>query len=174
MRVAPSLPPRECQAVIRSATVLVNSSLSESMPSSMLEAMLLGECHLLPLLLTHGTHASLFLPYVILLVLVFVMRVHEVCVSMVRVLVMRVNVVRVFVVRVFVLLVFVMHVFVERVFVLRVFVLRVFVGRVFVGRVCDASLLGVPVVRLYGACPCSDYPRYACSCSVCPFSKSTL
>ncbi|XP_071531173.1 glycosyltransferase 1 domain-containing protein 1-like [Panulirus ornatus] len=42
VRVAASLPPRECQAVMRSATVLVNSSLSESMPSSLLEAMLLG------------------------------------------------------------------------------------------------------------------------------------
>ncbi|KAK3855110.1 hypothetical protein Pcinc_038464 [Petrolisthes cinctipes] len=40
--VAPSLPPSECQAVIRSATVLVNSSRSESMPNAILEAMALG------------------------------------------------------------------------------------------------------------------------------------
>ncbi|KAK8751862.1 hypothetical protein OTU49_010833, partial [Cherax quadricarinatus] len=42
VRVAPSLAPRKCQALIKSATVLVNSSLSESMPSALLEAMLLG------------------------------------------------------------------------------------------------------------------------------------
>lgn len=42
VRVCSSLPPRECQAVIRNATVLVNSSRSESMASSILEAMALG------------------------------------------------------------------------------------------------------------------------------------
>ncbi|XP_063864728.1 glycosyltransferase 1 domain-containing protein 1-like isoform X1 [Scylla paramamosain] len=42
VRVCPSLPPQECQAVIRRATVLVNSSRSESMASSILEAMALG------------------------------------------------------------------------------------------------------------------------------------
>ncbi|XP_045112520.1 glycosyltransferase 1 domain-containing protein 1-like [Portunus trituberculatus] len=44
VRVCPSLTPRECQAVIRNATVLVNSSRSESMASSIMEAMALGEC----------------------------------------------------------------------------------------------------------------------------------
>ncbi|XP_069170300.1 glycosyltransferase 1 domain-containing protein 1-like [Procambarus clarkii] len=42
VRVAPSLAPKECQALIKSATVMVNSSTSESMPSALLEAMMLG------------------------------------------------------------------------------------------------------------------------------------
>lgn len=44
MRVCPTLAPAECQALMSSATVLVNSSRSESMSSAILEAMALGEC----------------------------------------------------------------------------------------------------------------------------------
>ncbi|XP_037798212.1 glycosyltransferase 1 domain-containing protein 1-like [Penaeus monodon] len=43
VRVADSLKPPECHAVIASATVLLNSSLSEGMSAAVLEAMALGE-----------------------------------------------------------------------------------------------------------------------------------
>lgn len=42
VRVCPTLAPSECQALMSSATVLVNSSRSESMSSAILEAMALG------------------------------------------------------------------------------------------------------------------------------------
>lgn len=43
MRIAPALALRDCLAVIKNATVLVNSSFSEGMPSSILQAMALGK-----------------------------------------------------------------------------------------------------------------------------------